>query len=79
MIWGAFDAMEGLLMDGPLHKVLPFAENLRRNFLRKVEVRPIDDFDFDFGNEEDGEDELDPNRPFLMEEYGYDYRQKVMC
>lgn len=79
MLWGAFDKREGLLSKGPLHVILPFAEGLRKHFLREVEVRPIGDFDFDFGNDDDEEDALDPNRPFLMEEYGYDYRQKVMC
>ena len=78
MLWGAFDKREGLLSKGPLHVILPFVEGLRKHFSREVEVRPIGDFDFDFGDN-DEEDELDPDRPFRMDEYGYDYRQlKVM-
>lgn len=55
MMWGAFDSREGLLSQGHLYNVIAFAEGLRRNFGRQVDVRPIGDFDFDFGNDDDEE------------------------
>lgn len=67
---------------GSLPYVLRSAENLRRDFLMKVDVVPLssppppssdddeDEIDFDL--------EVDPEREFNIAEYGYDYRQKVI-